>query len=100
MLVSVSMTCYDRSASPSSRSAIGQDVMPPMLGDDVTRSLLLAAISLPLIRTLCWILRERSRRKTLIDLERERRLTRIILDRERRKQSHRQLDRPRPPAAG
>jgi hypothetical protein len=70
-----------------------------MLGDDVTRSLLLTAISLPVIRTLCWILRERSRRKTLIDLERERRVTQVVLERESRKQPHRQLDRPRPPAS-
>jgi hypothetical protein len=68
-----------------------------MLGDDVTRSLLLGAISLPLIRTLCWILRERSRRKTLIDLEGERRLTQIFLEREGKNRPHRQLDRPKPP---
>jgi hypothetical protein len=31
------------------------------------------------VRTVCWILRERSRRRTLLDLERERRTTLVVL---------------------
>ena len=39
----------------------------------------LGALVAILVRTVCWILRERSRRKTLVDLERERRITLIAL---------------------
>ena len=35
--------------------------------------------ALLVVRTICWILRERSRRRTLVDLERERRITLITL---------------------
>jgi hypothetical protein len=52
------------------------------------------------VRTVCWILRERSRRKTLIDLERERRITLLTLadlepEQAERLQGH--LERVRPP---
>jgi hypothetical protein len=52
------------------------------------------------VRALCWILRERSRRKTLIDLERERRITLIALAELEPDQAERlqaRLDRVRPP---
>lgn len=46
-----------------------------MGGEALSLGVLAAAV----VRTLCWILRERSRRKTLVDLERERRITLIAL---------------------
>ena len=39
----------------------------------------LGALVAILVRAACWTLRERSRRKTLVDLERERRITLIAL---------------------
>jgi hypothetical protein len=52
------------------------------------------------VRTVCWILRERSRRKTLIDLERERRITLLTLadlEPEQAERLHGRLERVRPP---
>jgi hypothetical protein len=54
------------------------------------------------VRTVCWILRERSRRRTLIDLERERRITLVALadlepERAERLQGHLERVRPPPP---
>jgi hypothetical protein len=52
------------------------------------------------VRTVCWILRERSRRKTLIDLERERRITLLTLADLEPEQAERlqgRVERVRPP---
>jgi hypothetical protein len=52
------------------------------------------------VRTVCWILRERSRRKTLVDLERERRTTLVTLAELEPDQAERlqgRIERVRPP---
>ena len=63
-------------------------------------AIFLGALAITVVRTICWIFRERSRRKTLVNLERERRTTLIVLtalepDQVERLQGR--LDRVRPP---
>jgi hypothetical protein len=66
----------------------------------VEEAVLLGALAVIVVRTICWILRERSRRRTLVDLERERRITLAVLadiQPERIEHLRGQLDLVRPP---
>lgn len=62
--------------------------------------LLVGGLAAIVVRTACWILRERSRRKTLVDLERERRTTLVVLadlEPDQVERLHGRLERARPP---
>jgi hypothetical protein len=62
--------------------------------------LLLGGLAAIVVRTVCWILRERSRRKTLVDLERERRTTlvaRADLEPDQAERLQGRIERVRPP---
>jgi hypothetical protein len=81
-------------ASPNRRWAVRPG------GSTVEEAVFLGALAVLVGRTICWVLRERSRRKTLVELERERRTTLAVLadvQPERIERLRGQLDLVRPP---